>query len=42
LGSISINNVPTCGFVAITFDVDKWSEITTGTTIKTVFPRDLK
>jgi phosphohistidine phosphatase len=42
LGSISINNVPTCGFVAITFDVDKWCEITTGTTIKTVFPRDLK
>ena len=42
LGSISINNVPTCGFVAITFEGDKWSEITTGTTIKTVFPRELK
>ena len=42
LGSIGIDNVPTCGFVAITFDVDKWSEITTGTTVKTVFPRDLK
>ena len=42
LGSISIDNVPTCGFVAITFEGDKWSEITTGTTVKTVFPRDLK
>ena len=42
LGSININNVPTCGFVAITFEGDKWSEITTGTTIKTVFPRELK
>ena len=42
LGSTGIDNVPTCGFVAITFDVDKWSEITTGTTVKTVFPRDLK
>ena len=41
LGSITINNVPTCGFVAITFEVNKWSEITTGTTSSMIFPRDL-
>ncbi len=41
LGSININNVPTCGFVAITFEVNKWSEITTGTTSSMIFPRDL-
>ena len=42
LGSISIKNVPTCGFLAITFEEDKWSEITTGTTNNIIFPRDLK
>jgi len=42
LGSISIKNVPTCGFLAITFEADKWSEITTGTTNNIIFPRDLK
>jgi phosphohistidine phosphatase len=42
LGNLYIKNLPTCGFVAIKFDTDTWSKITTGTTIKTVFPRDLK
>lgn len=42
LGSVSVNNVPTCGFIAINFEIDTWSEITIGTTNKIIFPRDLK
>ncbi len=42
LGSKYIDNVPTCGFVCIEFDENKWQDITTGTTKQTVFPRDLK
>lgn len=42
LGNNYIDNVPTCGFVMLEFDEKKWSEITTGKTVKTIFPRDLK
>ena len=42
LGSLTIENLPTCGFVAITFEIDQWSKIITGTTIKKIFPGDLK
>ncbi|MDC8004102.1 histidine phosphatase family protein [Aureisphaera galaxeae] len=42
LGNSYIDNVPTCGFVELQFDTNKWSEITTGKTVQTVFPRDLK
>jgi len=42
LGNIYIENVPTCGFVAIAFDTNSWKDITVGKTIKTIFPRDLK
>jgi phosphohistidine phosphatase len=42
MGNKYIENVPTCGFVCIQFMEDQWSNITTGTTIQTVFPRDLK
>ncbi|MAP79503.1 MAG: histidine phosphatase family protein [Aequorivita sp.] len=42
LGDIYIDNVPTCGFIMLAFNVEKWSEITTGKTINTIFPRDLK
>ncbi|OAB78963.1 SixA phosphatase family protein [Cochleicola gelatinilyticus] len=42
LGNKYIDNVPTCGFVMIEFPVDSWKDITTGKTVKTVFPRDLK
>ena len=42
LGNKYIDNLPTCGFVMIEFDEDKWEDITSGKTIKTVFPRDLK
>jgi phosphohistidine phosphatase len=42
LGNRYIENVPTCGFVMLEFDENKWSDITTGKTVKTIFPRDLK
>lgn len=42
LGNDYIDNIPTCGFVMINFDADSWKEITTGKTVQTVFPRDLK
>tara|TARA_R110000868_G_scaffold299242_1_gene559464 strand:- start:11621 stop:12106 length:486 start_codon:yes stop_codon:yes gene_type:complete len=37
-----IDNVPTCGVVAIEFEIDNWKDIKQGKTIKTLFPRDLK
>ncbi|MGK0386535.1 MAG: phosphohistidine phosphatase, partial [Patiriisocius sp.] len=40
--NVYIENLPTCGFVAIKFKEDTWSKIKGGSTIKTVFPRDLK
>jgi phosphohistidine phosphatase len=42
LGNKYIDNVPTCGFVHLEFDVDKWKDIVRGKTVSTVFPRDLK
>lgn len=42
LGNLYIDNLPTCGFVIIEFDVNAWSEISTGKTVTTVFPRHLK
>lgn len=42
LGNRYIENVPTSGFVMLQFDENKWSDITTGETIKTIFPRELK
>ncbi len=42
LGNSYIDNVPTCGFVQLEFDVDSWSDIVTGTTKLTVFPKHLK
>ena len=42
LGNRYIDNVPTCGFVMLRFNEKKWSNITTGKTVKTIFPRDLK
>lgn len=41
-GSLYIDNVPTCGLIHLQFDVEHWSEIKKGVTIKTIFPRDLK
>lgn len=42
LGNEYLDNLPTCGFVAITFNVDQWRDIVNGKTIHRVFPRDLK
>ena len=42
LGDKYIENLPTCGFLMIEFDTDKWKNIKTGKTVKTIFPRDLK
>ena len=42
LGNRYIDNVPTCGFVMIQFPENEWHKITTGKTVKTIFPRDLK
>jgi len=42
MGSEYIENLPTSGFVIIEFDDDSWSEVSTGTTKKMVFPRHLK
>ncbi len=42
LGSKYIDNLPTCGFVMIEFNDDRWQDVSNGQTVKTVFPRDLK
>jgi phosphohistidine phosphatase len=40
-GDILIDNVPTSGFVSITFDTEDWKAIRKGKTGKVIFPRDL-
>lgn len=42
LGNEFMENLPTCGFVAIEFKVDKWQDISSGKTVQRLFPRDLK
>jgi phosphohistidine phosphatase len=41
-GTTFIDNVPTSGFVSLTFDTDSWSSITKGKTNTIVVPRDYK
>lgn len=41
-GNIYVDNVPTCGVVIIEFDIDAWTDLKKGKTIRTVFPKDLK
>jgi phosphohistidine phosphatase len=41
-GSRYIDNVPTSGLVYLKFEIDKWSNLTKGTTVLSIFPRDLK
>jgi len=41
-GDLYIDNVPTAGFVSISFEQDDWNDIHKGKTIKTLFPRQLK
>lgn len=42
LGNKFINNLPTCGFVQITFETNTWENLSGGKTITTLFPKDLK
>jgi len=41
-GDLTIDNVPTCGVVVLEFEIDNWSHLKPGKTLKTLFPRDLK
>lgn len=41
-GDKPIGNVPTSGFAHIELDIQSWNELNKGTTILTVFPKDLK
>jgi len=42
LGSTHINAIPTCGFVQLEFNEQKWENLIMGTTVKAIFPRHLK
>ncbi|MEE9362187.1 MAG: histidine phosphatase family protein [Cellulophaga sp.] len=41
-GDKSVGNVPTAGLVQIDFEVDSWSEITTGNTKRILFPKNFR
>jgi len=41
-GDIFIDNVPTSGFVSITFETADWHDIRNGKTRKVIFPSDLR
>ncbi len=41
-GNLLIENVPTSGFVSLQFDIDDWTLLAKGKTIKTVFPSHYK
>lgn len=41
-GNITVDNVPTAGFVSISFDDSDWGNIRKGKTEKVVFPSELK
>ncbi|MCK0188469.1 histidine phosphatase family protein [Arenibacter sp. F20364] len=42
LGNMYIDNVPTSGLVQIKFDTNDWSAVAKGTTVQTLFPKQLK
>lgn len=42
LGSQHIENVPTSGFVHLQFTEKSWASISQGTTVQTIFPKQLK
>ncbi|TLP81686.1 SixA phosphatase family protein [Maribacter sp. ACAM166] len=42
MGDKHIENVPTSGFVQLQFKENSWSRVTKGTTIQTIFPKQLK
>ncbi len=41
-GDTYIDNLPTSGLVVLEFDIESWSDLKQGRTLKTIFPRDLK
>ena len=41
-GTTYVDNLPTSGLVVIDFDIENWSDLNQGKTVKTIFPRDLK
>jgi phosphohistidine phosphatase len=41
-GTKIIDNVPTCGVVMLEFATNDWSNLGNGSTLDTIFPRDLK
>lgn len=41
-GNLYIENVPTCGFVVIDFDIESWSNLKKGTTVYKVFPKEIR
>ncbi|WP_339840649.1 histidine phosphatase family protein [uncultured Maribacter sp.] len=42
MGNRHIDNVPTSGFVQLQFKETKWASISKGSTIQTIFPKQLK
>ncbi|RTE53402.1 histidine phosphatase family protein [Arenibacter aquaticus] len=42
LGNLYIDNVPTSGLVQIDFDTNDWSAVVKGTTVRTLFPKQIK
>ena len=42
LGNKYIENVPTSGFVQLQFNENKWASISKGSTIQTIFPKQIK
>ena len=42
LGDDHINNVPTCGFIVLEFEVDSWKDVKSGKLVTKIFPRELK
>ncbi|WP_294823171.1 histidine phosphatase family protein [uncultured Flavobacterium sp.] len=41
-GNLAVDNVPTAGFVSLSFDENDWKDIRKGKIKKTLFPRELK
>jgi len=42
LGDTYIDNVPTSGLTEIQFDVNQWNALKSGTTVQTIFPKNLR
>ena len=42
LGNVTIDNVPTCGFVCIDFDIESWKNCKQGKTTHVLFPKEIR